>query len=94
MNDHIKIKAFIAGIKEYDKHGDITTLFTTGYCYGFALMLKQAFKQGKLFWDKYNGHAIFNLGNHYYDIRGEYFPQNYTMLTEITVEIVETEFRY
>jgi len=94
MNDHTKVKAFIAGIKQYDQHGDITNLFTKGYCYGFALMLKQLFKEGKIYWDKHCAHAIFNLGNHYYDIRGEYFPNNYSMLTEVTVQIIETEFRY
>ena len=89
-----EVLGFIKTIQAYDEHGDITKLFTKGFCYGFALILKQQFKHGQIFWDKYNAHAIFKLANTYYDINGEYEPMNYTMLTEVTVEIVETEFRY
>ena len=91
---HTEVLEFISTITKFDEHGDITNLFTKGYCYGFALMLKQAFKAGQIYWDKYNAHAIFKLGHNYYDIRGSYYPQNDNMLQEVTVEIVEKEFRY
>ena len=90
----LEILGFIKTITDYDIHGDITTLFTKGFCYGFALILKQQFKAGKIYWDKYNAHAIFKYAGEYYDIRGKYTIMNADMLTEVTVEIVETEFRY
>jgi hypothetical protein len=91
---HTEVLEFISTITKFDEHGDITNLFTKGYCYGFALMLKQQFKSGQIYWDKYNAHAIFKLGHNYYDIRGSYYPQNDNMLQEVTVDIVEKEFRY
>lgn len=91
---HTDVLNFISSITKFDEHGDITNLFTKGYCYGFALMLKQQFKSGKIYWDRYRNHAIFKFGHNYYDIHGSYYPQNDSMLQEVTVDIVEKEFRY
>jgi hypothetical protein len=80
---------FIQSVKDFDKHGDITKLFTKKYCYGFALMMKQEFKEGTIYWDKWLGHAIIKVGDKYYDINGEYFPMNYSMLNEVPIQIIE-----
>jgi hypothetical protein len=81
---------FINCIKKYDTVGDIKRVFTKGYCYGFALMLKQSFKDGEIYWDKWNGHAIFKLDGKYYDINGIYEPMNHSMLRSVNVMIWET----
>lgn len=91
LEEHQEVLEFIGDIKRFDVHGDITNLFTKGYCYGFSLMLKQAFKHGQIVWDKYNGHAVFMLHNKYYDINGEYTPQNNNMLYLVDVYIAEKE---
>ena len=84
-----EVLLFIETIKEFDKHGDIAELFTKRYCYGFALMLKQQFKHGSIYWDRSLNHAIFEVDKRFYDINGEYFPQSYKRLEHIDVQIIE-----
>lgn len=85
---------FIKEINSFNKHGDIVNLFTKGYCYGFALMVKQVFKEGIIYWDKYINHAIIKINNIYYDINGVYEPRNYSMLFEVDVTILEGSSKY
>lgn len=88
------ILKFIEDVNLFDTSGDIKNLFTKKYCYGFALMLKQFNKRGKIFWDKYNSHAVYKLNNIFYDIRGIYQPMNYELLYEVNVEIIEGNEKY
>ena len=51
--------------------------WTTGNCYYFAIILKDCFSSGKIFYDVINGHFIFFYDGKYYDpefglVEGEY----------------------
>lgn len=50
----------------------ITTLFSSGYCYYFALMLKDAFPEGEICWAAPFGHIVFLYQDVAYDIDGLY----------------------
>lgn len=50
----------------------IKTLFRSGYCYSFALMLKQAFPDGGIYLAWPCAHIVFGLNGKYYDIDGVY----------------------
>lgn len=80
---------FIQSVLDFDTVGDIKKLFTKRYCYGFALMMKQQFKDGILYWDRYNAHAIIKIDGKFYDIHGEYQPMNYDKLEQLDVVIME-----
>lgn len=46
--------------------------WTTGNCYYFALILKDRFPDGKIFYDVRLGHFIYKYGESYYDWLGVY----------------------
>lgn len=46
--------------------------WTTGNCYYFALILKDRFPNGKIFYDVREGHFIYKYGEEYYDWLGIY----------------------
>lgn len=50
----------------------IITLFLHGYCYYFALMLKDAFQDGEICWAAPFGHIVFLYQGLAYDIEGLY----------------------
>lgn len=50
----------------------IKTLFRSGYCYSFALMLKQAFPDGNIYLAWPCAHIVFGINGKYYDIDGVY----------------------
>lgn len=41
-----------------------------GNCYYFAIILKDRFPDGEIYYDVWNGHFIFKLEDTYYDWRG------------------------
>lgn len=43
----------------------------TGNCYYFALILKDRFPQGEVYYDVINGHFVFGLNGRYYDWDGK-----------------------
>lgn len=71
-----KVLAFIGNITEYHypnslKQDAVYELFTSGYCYYFALMLKDAFQRGEVCWCAPYGHICWVDDNgHPYDIYG------------------------
>ena len=44
--------------------------WTTGNCYYFAIILKDRFPNGTIFYDVVNGHFVFKYKNKYYDWKG------------------------
>lgn len=50
----------------------IRTLFRAGYCYYFAIMLKDAFPEGEICWAAPFGHIVFVYNDIPYDIEGVY----------------------
>lgn len=55
-----------------DDVGTIETLFDSGYCYSFALILKYVFPSGELYLAWPCSHIVFGINGKYYDINGEY----------------------
>lgn len=51
--------------------------WTTGNCYYFAIILKDRFPKGKIFYDVIYGHFIFQYKNKYYDWTGIIKPLGY-----------------
>ena len=49
--------------------------WTTGRCYFFAIILKDIFPGGEIFYDPIDGHFIYRLGGKFYDWSGH---KNYT----------------
>ena len=88
-----EIVRFINDVKSFDKLNAIGNLFTKKYCYGFSLMLLQAFKDGEIFWDNEFKHSIFKYNNKFYDINGD-AAYHSGDITKVLVTINETEFRY
>lgn len=44
--------------------------WTTGNCYYFAVILKERFPNGKIYYDVVNGHFAFQYQNKFYDWSG------------------------
>lgn len=71
-----KVLTFIGNITGYhypnsQKQDSIYELFASGYCYYFALMLKDAFQRGEVCWCAPHGHICWVDDNgHPYDIHG------------------------
>lgn len=55
-----------------DNQKIIRTLFLAGYCYYFAIMLKDAFPEGEICWAAPFGHIVFVQNGIPYDIEGVY----------------------
>lgn len=53
-----------------------------GNCYYFAIILKDRFPEGKIFYDAVLGHFVFWHDNHYYDWVGIFNPMNLDDLIE------------
>lgn len=64
-----RILYFIDDFKSYNKNNVLEDTFTKGYCYYFALILKDRF-DGSIYYDPKIGHFITKIGRDYYDITG------------------------
>jgi hypothetical protein len=51
--------------------------WTTGNCYYFAIILKDRFPEGKIFYDVILGHFVFCYENKFYDWTGCIKPYGY-----------------
>lgn len=71
----------------------IRKLFHDGYCYYFALMLKDAFPGGMVAWAKPFGHIVFVYNDVPYDIEGVYFGDGNTVDYKELGDTLE-EFRH
>lgn len=45
--------------------------WVTGNCYYFAVILKDRFPEGKIYYDVINGHFVFEYNNQLYDWNGK-----------------------
>ena len=73
MKDEARYKEIIDFIKtfqDFDKHGDITELFTKRYCCIFSYILYKQFPEGEVWWDEERRHCLFKLGDYFFDITG------------------------
>lgn len=68
----IDILQFIDKFKEYEKNNVLVKTFTEGFCYYFALILKERFPQGRIMYHSVINHFVFELNNKLYDITGNY----------------------
>ena len=65
--DKQEILSFIDG---FNRYGDqIEDLFLNGYCFYFAIILKNRFP-GQIFYDPVEGHFVTLIGDDFYDITG------------------------
>ena len=77
-SEPVNIEEFINKFKccnnklDDDDVGTIETLFDSGYCYHFALILKQVFPSGRIYLAWPCAHIVFGINGKYYDINGEY----------------------
>lgn len=55
----------------YEKSKPLVKLFTEGFCYYFALMLKGAYPGGHICLIKGHGHIVYLYQGKFYDINGE-----------------------
>lgn len=65
-----EVISFINKFKSYNKSNVLEKTFLEGYCYYFALILKERFKEGKILYDKVENHFMFKYKNKLYDITG------------------------
>lgn len=68
---HHAVLDFIAGIRAFDRHGDIQELFTDGYCYWFAFLLEGRFPGAQMMYEPVEGHFVTAYQGRIYDIRGD-----------------------
>jgi len=88
-NLHDKVKYIIDDFKYFDKHGDITNLFTIGYCFEFAMILKRNIgKKLTILWSPDRKHYVSQIDDIYYDINGEVNFNN----EEIQSLTIESEY--
>ena len=62
---------FIEKFKFLEKQ-TIERLFTRGNCYYFAIILKERFKYGDIYYLPITNHFVWKYNGKYYDICGEY----------------------
>ena len=65
------VNKFIKDFCQYDKHGEVAKTFLNGYCYWFSKMLDGRFLYGEILYEPVEGHFVYKLYDHYYDIRGD-----------------------
>ena len=89
-----KIIRFIESFTAFGEQ--VTELFTKRHCYGFALILLNNFKEGSIWWDKYNRHAIFKYNDDFYDITGLTYPSNdiYEIPVRIDEDVYKLHYNY
>jgi hypothetical protein len=96
LDNYNQIINFINDFKKYDKDNVLINTFTKGHCNAFAIILLKKFEYGQIIWDNYCNHCIYYnpTTQRFYDIRGEYFPQNYEYLEILNVSIVGNDNKY
>lgn len=53
------------------RFGKCEEIWTDGNCYYFAVILKDRFPQGELFYDVIYGHFVVLIGTNFYDCKGK-----------------------
>lgn len=65
----VDILTFIEDFKKFGTGKEIEDCFSNGYCYYFAIILKERFPEGEIFYNITN-HFVFKYNNEFYDITG------------------------
>lgn len=65
-----KVILFINKFKQHEHDNVLIDTFTLGYCYYFAVILKERFT-GTILYDWLEGHFITEINNRLYDITGD-----------------------
>ncbi len=86
-----KILYIIKDIQSFDKHGDVTNLFTKGYCWEFACIIKKAVPSINIKWWKNRRHYILEYNKKYFDITGELIIPSSAILTDDNEENLQNE---
>lgn len=73
-NDNIIEKEILSFIKNFKfiEEKTIERLFTNGNCYYFAIILKERFSSGLIYYFPISNHFTWKYNGKYYDICGEY----------------------
>ena len=70
MTKNKVIKEFIHFFKSYNKDNVLEDTFLKGYCYQFAVILRERF-DGEIFLEPVEGHFVTKINSRYWDIRGD-----------------------
>lgn len=65
-----RVLYFISKFKSYEKDEVLEKTFLKGYCYQFAIILKDRF-DGEILYEPIEGHFVTMIGDKLYDIRGD-----------------------
>lgn len=65
-----KVLKYIKNFKCYDKNDVLVNTFSKGYCYQFAVILKERF-DGVILYDPIEGHFITLINDRLFDITGD-----------------------
>ena len=65
------ILEFIEGLKSYEKESVLVDTFTKGYCYYFAIILKDRFPQGEIWYLPVVNHFVYKIEDRFYDATGD-----------------------
>lgn len=87
---------FIAKFKQSNRNKVMEDTFLHGFCYYFAVILKNRFPTGTILYDKEAAHFVFSYENKLYDITGnvtnQYHNTSPTWNATITKECILKEF--
>lgn len=61
-----------------------------GNCYYFAIILKDRFPQGRLWYDFIDGHFIIKIDGNYYDWTGQIFPDESHLYYWTDMPLIDT----
>lgn len=78
MSQHKEILSLIELIRE--SFPSSVEVYTKGSCLQFAMILKTVYPQGDIYYNQ--DHAVFKLGNSFYDITGEVSGKGYKIKIE------------
>lgn len=73
--NELRVLDFINGFKKQYPN-EITDFFANGYCYWFAVILKERFK-GTIYYSPIENHFTCYINGYHYDITGIYKPERY-----------------
>jgi hypothetical protein len=66
----LPIHLFIKNFKIQFNENELIKVFTQGYCYHFAVILKNIYNEGRIVYSNSMGHFLLKYKNKYYDITG------------------------
>jgi len=74
--NRLPISVFIKNFRISFNEDEIVKIFTRGYCYHFAMILKNIYNEGRIVYSQSMGHFALKYKNGYYDITGKIRMEN------------------